>query len=74
MHHEAATLSATVSDAVPALAEVGRDAHPGRMELDLEVLTVQATTRSIHLWFGPGHLLELPGRGPDRLPASTESV
>jgi hypothetical protein len=43
------------------------------MELDLEVLTVQATARSIHLWFGPGHLLELPDQGPHRLPASTTS-
>jgi hypothetical protein len=43
------------------------------MELDLEVLTVQATARSLHLWFGPGHLMELPNQAPDRLPARTAS-
>jgi len=40
-------------------------------ELDLEVLTVQATARSMHVWFGPGRLQELPAMGPRRLPAET---
>jgi hypothetical protein len=40
-------------------------------ELDLEVLTVQAPTRSLHLWFGPGSLKELPDTGRGRLPAKT---
>jgi hypothetical protein len=38
-------------------------------ELALEVLTVQATQRSLHVWFGRGHLRDLPGRGLLRLPA-----
>lgn len=38
-------------------------------ELDLNVVTVQATLRSLHVWFGPGRLDDLPGRGPGRLPA-----
>jgi len=42
-------------------------------ELDLQVLTVQATTRSLHVWFGPGHLQELPQRDRRRLPAETAS-
>jgi hypothetical protein len=41
--------------------------------LSLEVLTVQATERSLHVWFGHGHLRDLPGRGPRRLPAQTSS-
>ena len=42
-------------------------------ELDLEVLTVQAPTHSLHLWFGPGCLQELPNTGRGRLPANTTS-
>jgi hypothetical protein len=42
-------------------------------ELTLEVLTVQGTARSLHIWFGSGSLANLPGRGPRLLPAETES-
>jgi hypothetical protein len=41
------------------------------VELDLRVVTVQATARSLHCWFGAGSLAEIPGRGPRRLPADT---
>lgn len=41
-------------------------------ELTLEILTVQATWRSLHVWFGPGSLSSLPGKGPLLLPADTE--
>ena len=44
---------------------------PGQLELN--VVTVQATLRSLHVWFGPGRLDELPGRGPARLPAGSGS-
>ncbi|MCU0232975.1 MAG: hypothetical protein MUE90_02940 [Thermoanaerobaculales bacterium] len=37
-------------------------------ELDLRVLTLQATARSLHFWFGAGALADLPGRSPRRLP------
>jgi len=40
-------------------------------ELTLEVLTVQGTLRSLHLWFGAGGLRDLPGKGPRFLPAET---
>jgi len=40
-------------------------------ELDLRVLTVQGTARSLHLWFGPGGLSDLPQRGPRQLPAGS---
>jgi len=40
-------------------------------ELELRVVTVQATARSLHCWFGAGSLAEIPGRGPRRLPADT---
>jgi hypothetical protein len=40
-------------------------------ELDLNVVTVQATLRSLHVWFGPGRLADLPGRSPGRLPAGS---
>ncbi len=36
-------------------------------ELDLSIVTVQATDRSLHLWFGPGGLERLP-RGRAALP------
>jgi hypothetical protein len=36
-------------------------------------LTVQATARSLHVWFGPGALSNLPQMGPRLLPAETES-
>jgi len=42
-------------------------------ELRLEVLTVQATARSLHVWFGPGALSNLPQKGSRLLPAETES-
>ena len=42
-------------------------------ELVLEVLTVQGTPRSLHVWFGPGSLANLPGKGPRLLPAETIS-
>ena len=38
-------------------------------ELDLSVLTVQATGRSVHLWFGPGSLEDLPARKQAALPS-----
>ncbi len=41
-------------------------------ELMLEVLTVQGTARNLHVWFGPGSLRNLPGRGPALLPAATD--
>ena len=41
-------------------------------ELMLDVLTVQGTSRSLHIWFGSGGLRELPGRRSLRLPANTE--
>jgi hypothetical protein len=41
-------------------------------ELTLEVLTVQGTARSLHLWFGAGGLRDLPGKGPQFLPAETD--
>lgn len=31
-------------------------------ELDLKIVTVQATDNSLHLWFGAGGLRDLPGR------------
>ena len=37
----------------------------------LRVVTVQATARSLHCWFGAGSLAEIPGRGPRRLSADT---
>jgi len=41
-------------------------------ELMLEVLTVQGTSRSLHIWFGSGSLRNIPGRGPRLLPAEAE--
>jgi len=38
-------------------------------ELDLSVLTVQATQQSLHLWFGPGSLRDVPHRPKAALPA-----
>jgi hypothetical protein len=35
--------------------------------LDLKVLTVQATDRSLHLWFGAGSLVDLPAPPPPAL-------
>jgi hypothetical protein len=40
-------------------------------EVSLQVLTVQGTARTLSVWFGPGGLSDLPGRGPKRLPAET---
>lgn len=42
-------------------------------ELDLTVLTVQATERSLHVWFGSGGLAELPTSRRAALPAGTIS-
>lgn len=41
------------------------------VELDVRVVTLQATLRSLHVWLGPGRLSDLPGRGPGRLPADS---
>jgi hypothetical protein len=41
-------------------------------ELVFEILTVQGTSRSLHIWFGSGSLANLPGKGPRLLPAETE--
>lgn len=38
-------------------------------ELDVSVLTVQATQRSLHLWLGPGALADVPRRARAALPA-----
>jgi hypothetical protein len=35
--------------------------------LDLKILTVQATDRSLHLWFGAGSLVDLPAAPPPAL-------
>jgi hypothetical protein len=40
-------------------------------ELDLSVLTVQATGRALHVWFGPGTLSDLPEEVRAALPSST---
>jgi len=42
-------------------------------ELMLEILTVQGTSRSLHIWFGSGGLRELPRKSPRLLPAGTIS-
>jgi hypothetical protein len=42
-------------------------------ELTLEVLTVQGTARSLHVWFGPGSLSNLPQKGQRLLPSTTET-
>ena len=42
-------------------------------ELRFEVLTVQGTRRSLHVWFGSGSLSNLPGKGPQLLPAETQT-
>ena len=38
-------------------------------ELDLKIVTVQATESSLHLWFGAGGLRDLPGHGRSALTA-----
>lgn len=56
----------------PAEAIVVADLRPWLpKELTLEVITVQGTARSLHLWFGPGALANLPGKGPRLLPAES---
>ena len=40
-------------------------------EIDVKVITVQSTLRSLHIWFGPGRLSDLPGRGPRLLAADS---
>lgn len=42
-------------------------------EVEVRVVTVQATLRSLHIWFGPGRLSDLPGRSQERLPAGDAS-
>jgi hypothetical protein len=42
-------------------------------QLEVNVVTVQATLRSLHVWFGPGRLEDLSGRGPARLPAGSSA-
>jgi hypothetical protein len=39
-------------------------------ELDLSLLTVQATGRALHLWLGPGSLRDLPPQTRPALPAT----
>jgi hypothetical protein len=41
-------------------------------ELDLKIVTVQATEGALHLWFGAGGLSDLPGRGRPALGAGHE--
>ncbi len=48
-----------------------RDALPAG--LDLKILTVQATDRSLHLWFGAGSLVDLPAAPPPALPQGSGS-
>ena len=40
-------------------------------ELVLEVLTVQGMARTLHVWFGPGRLREVPNHAPRQLPAGS---
>jgi hypothetical protein len=37
--------------------------------LGLRIVTVQATSRSLHVWFGPGRLEDLPHNARRSLPA-----
>lgn len=39
-------------------------------ELEVRLLTVQATSRALHVWLGPGLLSRLPGAEPRSLPAT----
>jgi hypothetical protein len=43
-------------------------------ELEISIMTVQTTSRSIHVWLGPGELEDIPGRQPKALPADAENV
>lgn len=43
-------------------------------ELDLKIVTVQATGSSLHLWFGAGGLRDLPGRERPALAAGGVSA
>ncbi len=43
-------------------------------ELDLKIVTVQATESSLHLWFGAGGLRDLPGSGRPSLAAGGPSA
>lgn len=40
-------------------------------ELELEILTVQASDRALHLWLGPGSLLDIPGAARPALSAGS---
>ncbi len=40
-------------------------------ELDLRILTIQATEQSAHVWFGAGGLQDLPAKRRQALPAQT---
>jgi hypothetical protein len=42
-------------------------------ELDLKIVTVQATEGSLHLWFGAGGLRDLPGHARPALAAGGEA-
>lgn len=43
-------------------------------ELDLKIVTVQATDGSLHLWFGAGGLRDLPGRARPALAAGAPTA
>ena len=43
-------------------------------ELDLRVLTLQATERLAHVWFGEGGLTDLPARRRKALPSETTTT
>jgi hypothetical protein len=43
-------------------------------ELDLRVLTLQATERLAHVWFGEGGLTDLPARRRKALPSGTSTT
>jgi len=57
----------TVSGHGILVVDLGRWLPP---ELKLEVLTVQASERALHIWFGPGSLDDLPGLRRPALAAS----
>jgi hypothetical protein len=43
-------------------------------ELDLRILSVHTTGRSLHVWLGPGELRDLPGREPRALPEGSKKA
>jgi hypothetical protein len=38
-------------------------------DVTLSVIAVQATSRSLHVWLGPGELMDVPGSGRPALPS-----